>query len=123
MVKRPVNLDLSTFKFPVTAIASILHRISGFILFLLIPFILGLLAYSLKSPECFQTLQSGFAHPVSKVIFLGIFLALFYHLLAGVRHLIMDTGRGEKLAQARCSARFIMIVAVLATVGMGVYLW
>lgn len=123
MAKRPVNLDLSTFQFSVTAIASILHRISGFILFLLIPFILWLFSYSLHSPEHFQELQAGFAHPVSKIIFLAIFLALFYHLLAGVRHLIMDTGWGEKLAQARCSARLIIVVAVIATVCMGVYVW
>jgi succinate dehydrogenase / fumarate reductase, cytochrome b subunit len=123
VAKRPVNLDLSTFQFPVTAIASILHRISGFILFLLIPLILWVFSYSLTSPEHFQALQAKFAHPLSKIIFLSIFLALFYHLLAGVRHLIMDTGWGEKLAQARCSARVIILLAVMATMAMGVYWW
>ena len=121
--KRPVNLNLLTLRFPITAIASILHRISGFILFLLIPLFLGLLAVSLKTSEGFFIVHSGLIHPLTKFIILAFLFALFYHLLAGVRHLIMDAGIGENLLQARFSAGLVMCLAIVLTALMGIYLW
>jgi succinate dehydrogenase / fumarate reductase cytochrome b subunit len=123
VAKRPVNLNLLTLRFPITAVASILHRVSGFILFLLIPVFLGLFAISLKSPEGFFVIHRCLMHPLSKFILLAIVLALFYHLLAGIRHLLMDMGIGENLIQARFSAGLVMAVAVVLTVLMGIYLW
>lgn len=121
--KRPVNLNLLTIRFPITAIASILHRISGFILFLFIPIFLGLLAVSLKSPDSFFIVLSVLMHPLTKLIILALLFALFYHLLAGIRHLIMDAGMGENLPQARFSAGLVMCLAIVLTALMGIYLW
>ncbi|MES2997736.1 MAG: succinate dehydrogenase, cytochrome b556 subunit [Pseudomonadota bacterium] len=123
MAKRPVNLNLLTLRFPITAIASILHRLSGFILFLLIPIFLGLCAISLKSPEGFFVVRSCLTHPLSKSLILVILLALFYHLFAGIRHLLMDAGVGENLLQARFSAWLVMAIAIVLTALMGIYLW
>ena len=123
MAKRPVNLNLLTLRFPITAIASILHRASGFILFLFIPVFLGLMAASLQSPEGFFLVHNVLTHPLAKLIILGIFFALFYHLLAGIRHLIMDTGLGENLRSARFTAGLVMCLAVVLTTLMGIYLW
>ncbi len=121
--KRPVNLNLLTIRFPITAIASILHRISGFILFLFIPIFLGLLAVSLKSPDGFFIIYSALTHPLTKLIILALLFALFYHLLAGIRHLIMDAGMAENLPQARFSAGLVMCLAIVSTALMGIYLW
>jgi succinate dehydrogenase / fumarate reductase, cytochrome b subunit len=120
--KRPVNLNLLTLRFPITAIASILHRISGFILFLLIPLFLGLLALSLKSSEGFLVIHSGFMHPLTKLIILAFLLALFYHVLAGIRHLVMDIGVAEQLTAARFSAGLVMVLSLLLTALTGIYL-
>ncbi len=121
--KRPLNLNLLTLRFPITAIASILHRVSGFILFLLIPLFLGLLSVSLKSPEGFFVVHSCLTHSLTKFIILAFLLALFYHLLAGIRHLVMDAGVGENLTQARFSAGLVIALAAVLTVLMGIYLW
>lgn len=123
MAKRPVNLNLLTIRFPVTAMASILHRISGFILFLLIPVFLGLFAISLKNPQGFLAVHRGLTYPLSKCILLAVLLVLFYHLLAGIRHVLMDMGIGEHLAQARFSAGFVIVAAMVLTALMGIYLW
>lgn len=121
--KRPINLNLLTLRFPITAIASILHRISGFILFFLIPVFLTLLSVSLESPEGFFIVHNGLTHPLAKLIILAFLLALFYHLLAGIRHLVMDAGIGENLTQARFSAGLVLCLAVVLTALMGIYLW
>jgi succinate dehydrogenase / fumarate reductase cytochrome b subunit len=123
VAKRPVNLNLLTLRFPITAIASILHRISGFILFLFIPLFLGLMAVSLQSPEGFFLVHNVLTYPLIKLIILTLLFALFYHLLAGIRHLLMDTGLGENLKPARFTAALVMGLAIGLTVLMGIYLW
>ncbi|BBB15172.1 succinate dehydrogenase cytochrome b556 subunit [Candidatus Rickettsiella viridis] len=122
VAKRPVNLNLLTLRFPITAIASILHRVSGFILFLFIPVFLGFIAVSLRSPEGFFLAHNVLTHPLAKLMILAIFFALFYHMLAGIRHLIMDTGLGETLSTARFTAGLVMCLAIVLTTLMGIYL-
>lgn len=123
MSKRPINLNLLTIRFPLTAIASILHRLSGFFLFLVIPLFLAIMALSLRSPEGFFALHACLTHVVSKCLLLIFLAALFYHLLAGIRHLVMDVGIGERLSQARFSAGLAIFLTGLFTGLMGIYLW
>ena len=121
--KRPINLNLFTIRFPITAIVSILHRLSGFFLFLIIPVFLAILGLSLQSPEAFFTVHTCFQHPLTKLIILGFLLALFYHLFAGIRHLLMDAGVAEELKPARFTAGLVVVAAFVATGLMGIYLW
>lgn len=123
MSKRPINLNLLTIRFPLTAIVSILHRISGFFLFLIIPVFLALLANSLHSPEGFFAVHNFLTHPFIKLIVLAFLLALFYHLLAGCRHLLMDAGIAEELKSARFTAGLTLLLAIALTGLMGIYLW
>lgn len=123
MSKRPINLNLLTMRFPITAIVSILHRISGFFLFLIIPVFLVVMTLTLQSPEAFFTVHTCFTHPLIKLMLLGFLLALFYHLFAGIRHLLMDGGIGEELKLARFSGGVVMVLAILLTGVMGIYLW
>jgi len=120
--QRPVNLDLQTIRFPVTAIASILHRVSGVITFVAVGILLWLLGTSLSSPE-------GFAHAAAimnsffvKFIFWGILTALAYHVCGGIRHLLMDFGViEESLAVGKLSAYIAIGITVLLSVLAGVF--
>lgn len=121
--KRPVNLDLGTLKFPVMSIASILHRISGLVLFLLLPMMLYFLKLSLDSLQSFADLQIMLASPWLKVLLWAFATALIYHLLAGIRHLLMDIGIGEHLEQGRKSAVFVIGCSVILTILLGIWIW
>lgn len=120
---RPINLQLTTLKFPPMAIVSILHRLSGVILFVAIPCLLYMLDCSLRSEQSFLRLKQWLgAWPVKLLLWL-LLSALFYHFIAGVRHLIMDLGWGESLSSGRRSALSVICLAVLSAILVGVWLW
>ncbi|KTC87929.1 MULTISPECIES: succinate dehydrogenase, cytochrome b556 subunit [Legionella] len=121
--KRPVNLDLGTIKFPAMAIASILHRISGLVLFLLLPFILYLLSMSLTSAVSFMQMQIVLQSPFYKLLLWAFSAALVYHLLAGIRHMIMDLGYGEEVKAGRQTAIWVITLAVILTIFLGIWIW
>lgn len=121
--KRPVNLDLSTLKFPVMAIASILHRISGIMLFLLMPLMLYFLKLSLAGEQSFADLQITLSSPFLKLALLVFCASLIYHALAGFRHLFMDMGFGEHLAAARATSVFVIVSSVILTIFLGIWIW
>lgn len=121
--KRPVNLDLSTLHFPVMAICSILHRISGIVVFLLLPFMFYLLQASLQSFHSFHQLQTCLQHVWMKLLVWGFASALFYHVLAGIRHMIGDLGYGEGLSQARQSAMILLALTIIGVIFLGVWIW
>lgn len=121
--RRPVNLDLRTIRMPVTAVASILHRVSGVVLFVAIGGLLWLWHLSLSSPQGFDCARQMVNHPVGWVLFLGIVAAFCYHLCAGIRHLLMDCGLFEEIDSGRRSAWLAIGVALVVAVGAGVWLW
>ena len=121
--KRPVNLDLGSLKYPPMAIASILHRISGVVLFLLLPIMLFILGQSLQSEDAFIQVKNLLTHPCYKAILWVFGAALIYHLLAGFRHLIMDLGFGEHLDVGRRSAVLAIILAVILSIFLGIWIW
>ncbi len=118
--KRPVNLPLSqvisvNLKSPV-AIASILHRISGVILFLLIPALLYVLQHSLASQEGFDMVRQDIFGNICVRFGVWVFLSgLIYHLFAGIKHLLADVGIAEELQSGR-NAAWLM----LALSGVGI---
>lgn len=120
---RPVNLNLFTIKFPIPAIVSILHRVSGVLLFLFIPIVLWALQISLGSADDFQSLVAFLSAPLSKFLIWIFLSSLVYHLIAGVRHLIQDFGFCESLTMGRLSAKIVLIVSILVAIGIGIWLW
>lgn len=121
--ERPVNLDLTKFKFPIMAISSICHRITGVLLFLFLPLALYLLYASLHSVDCFAAVVVLLSHPLMKIaVWLMISSALF-HLVAGIRHLFMDLGYGETLETARSTATSVFVIAAVLIILAGVWLW
>jgi succinate dehydrogenase / fumarate reductase, cytochrome b subunit len=121
--QRPVNLNLFTIRFPIAAIVSILHRISGVILFLLIPIMLWGLSLSLASPDSFDSLHQFLTHPIMKFIIWASMSALIYHLVAGIRHLLMDLQVGVELKSGRISATLTLLISVLLIVMAGIWIW
>lgn len=123
MKKRPVNLDLATLSYPPMAIASILHRISGILLFLLLPFMLYLLDLSLRDTSTFTDLRLWLANPYCKILVWVFASSALYHSLAGIRHMLMDIGLGESLAAGRRSSIAVLLLGVIGTLGLGVWIW
>lgn len=121
--KPPVNLDLRTITFPPMAIASILHRLSGVALFLLLPLMLYFLNGSLKNAGTFLDMQQLLMQPWAKLLVWVFLAALNYHLLAGIRHMIMDCGYGEGVCAGRRSALAVIALAVVFSIGLGIWLW
>lgn len=121
--KRPVNLDIGTIHFPIAAIVSILHRISGVALFFATALLLWMFDSSLSSAEGFAGVKACLNTFWSKVVILLIFAGLAYHLAAGIRHLLMDCGVGESLEGGRLGAKIVVVSAIILTVLAGVWLW
>ena len=121
--QRPVNLDLRTIKLPVTAYTSILHRISGVILFVGIAVLLYGLDKSLASEEGFVGVKECLTSPLAKFVIWGLLSALLYHLVAGVRHLIMDMGIGETLEGGKLGSQIVLVVSAVLIVLVGVWIW
>lgn len=121
--KRPVNLDLGTLRFPVMAITSILHRISGIVLFVLLPLILFLFGRSIQSEESFNQANILISEPYYQFFIWGFCTALAYHILAGIRHMVMDLGCGESLCAGRRTAVLVIVLAVLSSIVLGIWIW
>ncbi|MDD5300189.1 MAG: succinate dehydrogenase, cytochrome b556 subunit [Gallionella sp.] len=121
--KRPKHLALHHIKLPLSGFVSILHRVSGLILFLALPLLLLMLQYSLRSIETHTQLLSVLAHPLLKLMLLGLLWAFLHHFCAGLRYLAIDLRYITSLAQARNSSKAVMVVSLALTVLAGVELW
>ncbi|WP_297481309.1 succinate dehydrogenase cytochrome b556 subunit [uncultured Photobacterium sp.] len=120
---RPVNLNLQTIHFPLTAIASILHRISGVIMFVAVAILLWLLNLSLSSPEGFTTAANIIDSWLVTFILWGILTALFYHIVLGIRHLLMDLGYFEDMEMGLASTKVSFVIVAILSVFAGVLVW
>lgn len=123
--KRPVFLDLQilTKHLPIPGIVSILHRVSGVLLFILLPIILCLLGGSLSSGEAFESYKSVAGNWFIKLLLIGVLWAFLHHLLAGIRFLLLDAHQGLELETARKTAKMVLIGALALTFILGVALW
>ncbi|MDU0355646.1 succinate dehydrogenase, cytochrome b556 subunit [Paraglaciecola aquimarina] len=121
--QRPVNLQINTITFPPAAITSILHRITGVALFFALMFVIGAWAVSVSSAENFDLVKEQMTGPLGKFIAIGTISALTYHILGGVRHMIMDMGHWEELESGDLSAKAIIALWIILTIVVGVVLW
>lgn len=117
---RPVFLSLARIRFPVGAVASIAHRVSGVLLVLLLPFAVLALERSLRSEPDFEEWIGLIRTPLGRLGLLLLASACAHHLFAGIRHLLMDVGIGASLPTARRSAYAALIAA--AVVGAASFL-
>ena len=124
MKKRPVNLALSTIKFPCTAIASILHRASGVILFFAIPLFIYSLDFSLQSEEGFLEVGKFYNLFIVKFIVWAFMCAFMYHLFAGIRHLLMDFFHiGEEKCSGKFGAYVVFVLSIISILFISIRIW
>ena len=120
---RPKYLNLIQIRLPVPGLVSILHRVSGAMLFLLLPFLLVLFELSLESAQTFARFKAVFSHGAIKLIVLGLARAYLHHLCAGIRHLALDLDYGTELAAARASSWAVLAISLVLTLGVGALIW
>ena len=120
---RPKYLNLFQIRLPVPGLVSILHRMSGAVLFLLLPLLLVLFELSLESAQTFARFKVVFSHWAIKLIVIGVVWAYLHHLCAGIRHLALDLDYGTELAAARASSWAVLAISVVLTLAVGAMLW
>ena len=126
MDQRPVYIDLTKIKLPMSAFSSITHRLSGmYIFFITIPVTLFIFNHSTATEESFKLLVES----INNISFFSVFiifsfLVLWYHILTGIRHLIMDFLHiGESLSSSYYSSIFALFLWLVSSVAVfyGVY--
>ena len=120
---RPKYYDLNLAHLPPPGIVSILHRISGALLFLFIPVFLYLLQGSLASEQEFARWKSFFSAPFCKLVAIGLFYLYAHHFFAGIRYLLLDLHIGIEKAPSRTSANIVLILGLLAALVFGWCIW
>ena len=108
-------LDIAGYRLPLAALVSILHRISGAFLFLMLPFVLYLLQQSLYTESTFAYLQALVSPWYIKLIILALSWSFLHHFCAGIRHLLMDVHVGIGKDGSRASATGVLAVSLLLT--------
>ncbi len=111
----PKFLNLFVIKLPPSGIVSIAHRISGVLMFVSIPVIAYLFALSLENQAGFQRVQTLLASPPALILTILLVWSFSHHLLAGIRHLLLDIDIGVQRSQARTSAWLVNLGALLLT--------
>lgn len=111
---RPLSPHIQIYKWQLTSVMSILHRMTGVFLCSLVFLCLAWLV-SLKDHESFQTFKALAHHPLSLVYLTGIVFSLFYHLSNGIRHLLWDAGWGLDLKTTYRSGWIVLGVSLGAT--------
>jgi succinate dehydrogenase / fumarate reductase cytochrome b subunit len=116
MPDRPLSPHASVYKFKYTIVSSFLNRLTGIGLsFGLIPLSIWLMALA-NGPKAYEEAAVMLSNPFFKLIYVGVAFSFSYHLVAGIRHLVWDTGRGLEKRQSQSSAWLIFAVAVVLTV-------
>ena len=122
--QRPKHLNLLKIRQPLPAIVSILHRMSGVLLFFPgIPLFLYGMQRLLESPQGFEVLLDDLQHPIGRLLLLSPLWLFFHHLCAGIRHLLLDLHVGVQLAQARTSSKLVLVAGMVLTLLTGLWLW
>ena len=113
--------DLMRYRLPLSGIVSILHRISGALLFVFMWLILWLLQASVTSSARFAEL---YANPLTKLMVFVLLWSVLHHLCAGIRYLILDVSHpATELKASRQSSAIVMIASIVLTVIIGIRLW
>lgn len=108
--------DLPRYRLPLAGIVSFAHRVSGFLMFLLLPFVLYLLEKSLTSEISFDHFKGITSGWFVKLVLLALSWGYLQHFCAGLRHLVMDTHIGLDKDSARKSAAGVLVVSSVLTV-------
>ncbi len=120
---RPKNLNLLTIRLPINALVSILHRISGMVLFFILPLLLLCLSSSFVSEASYLQVLERLDHWLVKLILIGFSWAFFHHFYAGLRHLAQDVHWMHGLDQARYSSKVLMALVIVSVLYFSYLIW
>lgn len=120
---RPVFLDLFAIRLPLPGIVSILHRISGVLLFIASLYLLFLLASSFGGETDFEELKADLGSPLHSLLLWSTLSLLAFHFVAGVRHILMDLHIGESLKAGRLGSGLVLVVSIGLSILCGVWIW
>ena len=123
MQNRPKFLTLTQIQMPVPALISIMHRVSGAVLFLALPLLLWLFQQSLISFGAFGAFRNIFPEWLFKLAAIGLLWAFFHHFCAGIRYLALDLDIGTDLGPARASSKMVLAGGIVLTLLMGWRIW
>ncbi len=115
--------QLIQYRLPWAGKVSILHRISGAALFLMLPFLLYLLDQSLASEISYQKFQAITGHPLVKIMILGLIWSFLHHFCAGIRYLLLDLEIGVEKVDANRSAIIVFLLGLALTAIVGLKLF
>jgi len=124
---RPKYLSLSALLFeihlPLPGWVSILHRVSGLLLFLAVLWLLFMLDRSLASEAGFESVRRYAGLPLVKLSLLVLIWAYCHHFCAGIRFLFLDIDKGVDRAKARFTSVVVLVVSLALTAWLGIKLW
>jgi succinate dehydrogenase / fumarate reductase cytochrome b subunit len=119
-------IEATQYKLPPAAVVSILHRVSGIVLFLLMPFVIWMFDTSLTSEVTYEQFTSVFTSGVGflpgwfvKLVVLGLIWSYLHHFIAGVRHLWMDVTHSVSKEFGRSSALVTLGLSIVLTLALG----
>ena len=121
--QRPKHLALNEIRLPLPGKVSILHRVSGAGLFLMLPVLLALFGASVGSPESYAAYKDVVSNVFVKLLLVGLLWAFLHHFCAGIRFLLLDVHVGVDKESAVSSARTVLIVSLALTVILVAKLW
>lgn len=121
--KRPKNLNLFTIRLPINAIVSILHRMSGMVMFLILPLLLWAMRASVHSQDSYIALGQLLQHWTLKLVLIGFSAAFFHHFYAGLRHLGQDVHWMTTLQKSRLSSRLVLCMVALSVLIFAYVIW
>jgi succinate dehydrogenase / fumarate reductase cytochrome b subunit len=123
-------VDAVKYRLPLAGVVSILHRVSGILMFVLLPFIVWLFDVSLSSEASYESFTSAFGAGIGflpgwfvKLVCLSLIWAFLHHFIAGVRHLWMDVSHSVTKEQGRSSAVVTLAASLVLTVLLGAKLF
>jgi succinate dehydrogenase / fumarate reductase cytochrome b subunit len=122
-IRKPRPKYLSLGGLPLAGWVSILHRISGLLLFLALVWLLFMLDRSLASEEGFEAMRRYAGLPPVKLALLALIWAYCHHFCAGIRFLFLDLDKGVDLASARLTSALVIAASLALTAWLGVLLW
>lgn len=123
--QRPIYLNLPKLgaKMSITAKVSILHRVSGVLMFLAIPFVLSLFHKSLTNSDFYAHCYTVGSLPIMKIIYIVLIWSIMHHMCSGIRFLFIDFEKGVDRINSKRSAQAVMIISIILTIVSGILIW
>ena len=123
-------IEALQYRLPLAGVVSILHRVSGMLMFFLLPFIVWMFDASVTSEISYDSFTSAFVAGIGfvpglviKLVALALIWAYLHHAVAGVRHLWMDATHSVSLQQGRSSAVATFVISIVLSIALGAKLF